>query len=306
MKIIFFGSSSYCLPILSILQNNFHLLAVVTKPHSVVGKFGTENRISTFTPENKEKLKTLQSNLQTINPDLAIVADFGMIIPESILSIPKYHTLNIHFSKLPYLRGASPVQFTILRGDKKAGITIIIMDKRMDEGDIVFQKEVPIHENITSEELYNNLFNIVSSALPDVINQYAQNGIKPVKQNHSNATYTKILTREDGFIPWDIFTSAIKSNGLSNSQLESWSLFKYLSSHSSQPTTLIERASRALYPWPGLWTEVDINGQKKRLKILKAHLQPTIYNLQPDIVQLESKKPVSWKQFLDGYKKYLS
>lgn len=332
MKIIFFGSSDYCIPILEVINNTFHLAAIVTKKGQAVEKFALSHNIKTFIPRDKNELSNIGNDLKLLSPDLAIVADYGLIIPPDIFTIPRHKTLNIHFSKLPALRGPSPVQYTILRGEKSAWITIIIMDAEMDTGDIIWQKPFDYAQgkeetNVTTESLYKKLFDIVSGDLPDVINKFVKNELKPQKQDHSNATYTKHFTRDDGYIPSSVISAAI--NGKSDLKIKSADFPKnsviFSSLENCNIGTLshcIERAYRALTPWPGMWTFVMLpkqpqdtsdggettistpprwrNQDKKRLKILRVHLEPPT-KLVLDLVQLEGKKPVSWKQFLQGY-----
>ena len=338
LKVIFFGSSNYCIPILDSLNKNYHLIAILTKPNSKVQEFAKTHHIKFFTPQDKNELFGLKDKVIQRKPDLAIVADYGLIIPSDIFNLPKYKTLNIHFSKLPDLRGPSPVQYTILRGDNSAWISIIIMSEVMDTGDYIWQKEIRTFDNQqltinneTSDSLYKKLFNIVAVELPNVISKYVQKELRPIKQDHSKATYTKILTRDDGFIPPHILSvilspdfksersiplEAPKTKGILRFvQDDNWSMF-------------IDRAIRAFTPWPELWTEVYLTKglktpgmwpkdsfqveesektEKKRLKILKAHTEQTTNNKQRitklviSVVQLEGKKPVSWKQFKEGY-----
>lgn len=326
MKIIFFGSSDYCIPILEVINNTFHLPAIVTKTGQAVEKFALSHNIKTLNPKDKNELSNIKNELELLSPDLAIVADYGLIIPPEIFSIPRYQTLNIHFSKLPALRGPSPVQYTILRGGKSAWISIIIMDAEMDTGDIIWQKEIALTGNETTESLYQNLFDIVSRDLPDVINKFVKSELNPHKQNHSHATYTKHLTREDGFIPSTVLEMAVKGISPEKNELEHWSLFTIKIPMSDTNTSdrldmyqlpsLIERASRALTPWPGLWTNIQITNNKeqrtKRMKILRVHLESLasqgetlqVKRLVIDQVHLEGKKPVSWKQFLAGYPQF--
>lgn len=315
MQILFFGSSSYCLPVLKSLFSNFQIAGIVTKPiPSPVMSFAKENKLPLFTPKNKEHLLQLKNKLKSLNADIAVVSDYGLIIPNDIFLLPKYKTLNIHFSNLPHLRGASPVQFTILLGEKSAWITIIIMNEDMDTGDIVWKKEIPLAGNETTRVLYEKLFQIGAAEIPTLINLIIEGKIIPEKQDHAKATYTKIFTRADGFIQFELIQKAIYSEEASSELLNQWPLFKVLTSQfkskfqmtNDQLPMTIDRALRALSPWPGVWTEIQItqstnNPIKKRLKILNAHLQPTTYNLQLDVVQLEGKKPVTWRQFVEGY-----
>ncbi len=289
MKILFFGTSNYCLPVLETLHKNFDLVAVVTKSHNMKTLSETPYRpdfigsgtgVKVFTPNNKSELLSLKENLETLRPDLAIVADYGMIIPKEIFNIPSHQTLNIHFSKLPKYRGPSPVQYTILEGDKSAWITIIIMDEGIDTGMIIWQKEVKILDGSeTTSDLYRELFSIAASELPSIINKYTNKQLKTSKQLNSEATYTKSFTRKDGFIPHQVLEKALKGEGAAK----------------------IERELRAFSPWPGLWTIVNIP-QPKRLKLLKSHIENK--QLVLDEIQLEGKKPVTWKQFQEGYPNY--
>lgn len=287
MKIIFFGSSEYCLPVLEILYKNFKVQAVVTSPvaSSLPEKFALENGIPVFAPKDKNELLSMKNKITQLSPDLAIVADFGLIIPQEIFTLPKHKTLNIHFSKLPELRGPSPVQFTILLGEKSSWITVLIMDNKVDTGDIIWQKPFDFAQgkedkNETTESLYKKLFRVTAQSLPDVISLYLQGKLTPQKQDHSKATYTKLLTRNDGFVPFKDLTDVKKA-------------------------VKIERMIRAFSPWPGVWTEIKLKTKNLRLKILKAHLLPTTYYLQLDTVQLEGKKPVSFSQFKSAYMKTL-
>lgn len=323
MKVIFFGSSDYCIPILETLYKTFDLIAIITKPDHSVESYTRSHNIEVFVPKDTQELLSLNEKITKRNPDLAIVADYGLIIPREIFSIPRFKTLNIHFSKLPKFRGPSPVQYTILTGEKSAWVSIIIMDESMDTGDIIWQKEVKLSGSETTGHLYQKLFNIAALDLPEVLNKYVKNELKPRKQNNSLATYTKHFSRTDGFIPFQILAAAVnwKNKILPETEIKNWPLSNILDTRYLILNTsiAIERAIRAFSPWPGLWTEVTVKQStnnpintnqpiKKRLKILKAHLEPpkpytlnTIPFLVPDLVQLEGKKPVTWKQFMEGY-----
>ena len=208
-------------------------------------------------------------------PDIGVLASYGKILPSEILAIPKHGILNIHPSLLPKYRGASPVQAVILAGDKETGVSIIKMDKKVDHGPIVAQFKEEIKPDDTAESLYQRLFTSGAEVLLTILPTYLKDQIKLRQQNDSQSTYTKKLAREDGKIDWK------------------WSPEK------------IERHVRVMHPWPGAFTNVKIKNQiSKRLKILKAHLErlsPNTCHLIPDLVQLEGKKPVTWKQFQEGY-----
>lgn len=297
MNIIFFGSSDYSLPVLDSLLFNFNLVAVVTKPDQNIGRkqiitptavkfFAQKNHLPCFTPADKATLSIFENKLADLAPDIFIVADYGLIIPKIIIDLPKYKTINIHFSKLPFLRGPSPVQFSILNGEKSGWISYMLMDEKMDTGMILSQTEEKLTGEETTGSLYRKLFDKASRELPDIITGYVKKELKPQIQDHTKATYTKLLKREDGYVPYDLFNKNIEND------------------------ILIERKIRALTPWPGVWTTIQTTENKKqitkRLKILKAHLASRGVGLQIDMVQLEGKNPVSWKQFTEGYQSKLS
>lgn len=197
--------------------------------------------------------------------DVFIVADFGEILPKKVLEIPKHSSLCLHPSLLPKYRGASPVQFAIMNGKKETGATIFKMDKKIDHGPIIAQFKEKIRDDDTAETLYARLFKAGAEVLVTILPAWVEGRIKPRVQNHSKATYAPRLKKEDGKIDWQ------------NSDQE------------------IEGFIRAMTPWPGAWTMID----SKRLKILKAHLEGG--KLVINQVQLEGKKPITWKQFLAGH-----
>ncbi len=328
LSTIFFGSSDYCLKVLQSLYDNFIIKAIITRPDKKIGRkqiltssapkqFGLAHNIKIFTPQDKNELLQLKTALDSLKPDIAVVADYGLFIPRQIFALPKYKTINIHFSRLPSLRGPSPVQYTILLGEKSAWISFFLLAEKMDSGDIIWQKEVPISENETTPTLYNRLFEIASLDLPNVLSLYIQKKLQPHAQNNSKATFTKIFDRNDGFIPFSIIKSAIDGKQPNLKEIHKWSLSKILNTKyiTLNTSICIDRALRAFTPWPGVWTVIEDNRQKakgnrrKRLKILKVHLesQSAISSRQSamliiDQVQLEGKKPISWKQFTKAYK----
>jgi methionyl-tRNA formyltransferase len=335
IKVLFFGSSKFCLPVLESITKNFKISAVVTKSDKKIGpkqiitpslpkQFAMSHNINVYTPDTKGELLTLANQFQNFAPDIAVSSDYGIIIPQEIFSLPKYGTLNIHFSRLPFLRGSSPAQYTILTGQKTAWISIFLIDRKMDTGDIIWQKEIPLSGNETTAILYDKLFKLSAQYLPEIIKTYTSGLAKPRKQDHTKATYTKLLSREDGYIPPEIIDTAItgKNIALRDKDIPQNSPVFEAFRNSNITTIALERALRAFTPWPGIWTNIKIKDKNSniknfRLKILKAHLdsstplnqQPTNTNqvitiLVLDLVQLEGKKPVSWTQFQTGYPDY--
>jgi methionyl-tRNA formyltransferase len=221
--------------------------------------------------QNKEDLNGLESLEQ---PDLGIVASFGSLIPEKIINWPKMGLLNLHPSLLPKYRGPTPIPTAILNGEKETGLTIIKIDKEIDHGPIIHQFKEIINDNETSDDLLKRLFKAGAEALVTILPDYLEGKIKPQEQDHQKATFTEKLTRESGRIDW------------------------------LKPIDYQQRFIQAMLPWPGAWREIKLkekDKETKRFKILKAHLEKQ--KLVLDLVQLEGKKPVTWKQFLEGYPK---
>lgn len=267
MRIIFFGASKYCLPVLEALRPYLKLVIVTTdKP---------AGRNQTLTP-CATKVWAQQNGFpfqETAPPDgkfdLGVVADYGRILPEEEFNLPKLGTFNIHFSKLPDLRGASPVQQTILRGDATAWITVFKLERTLDTGPILDQREFPIFPDDTAELLYTRLFAEAAKYLPKLLQNYQlriSQGEKEsdilIPQDHAKATYCQKLTKQDGFVSWE---------QLQNPALHPQIFTRY----------------RAVTPWPGLWTIKE----EKRVKILKCRLEN--HRLVLDKIQFEGKKPQS-------------
>ncbi len=336
-RVVFFGTSAYCLPILESLHKNFDLVLVVTRPDKPVGRKKTstpsatktwalKHHIPVATPASLKKdapdRSSLTSYLFTLQSDLAVVSDFGLIIPQGIFDLPRLGTINIHFSKLPDLRGPSPVQFTLLRGDAAAWISIFKLenppelDIKMDSGPILWQKEYPILPDDTTAALYTRLFQEAAKNLPGIIhsiNIYQCSNARP--QDHTKATFSRFITRDDGYIPWETLsriinpvptiqnapnnypTTVVKLFGLSdipNIQQEALKTKPPPFQSAVSPVNLINSINfinsvysfyRALTPWPGLWTIKD----KRRMKILKCH--PEENKLVLDLIQFEGEKP---------------
>lgn len=267
MKIVFFGSSKFVIPIIEVLQKNFNLCLVATTeklPTDPVVSYCIKTKVCYYVVTDFRNKKILQE-LKKTNASLGILASFGAILPDEILSIFPLGIINIHPSLLPKYRGPTPVQTAILNGEKITGVTIIKLDDQVDHGPILTQKEVRILPNETSESLYKRLFSLAASSMVQIIELYINGEISLREQNHRKATFTKSLAREDGFI--DL------KNPLT-------------------PQTL-ERMIRAYYPWPGVWTELRIKNKELRIKFLPGKK-----------IQVEGKKPVSVDTFKKGYPKF--
>ncbi len=264
MNIIFFGSGKYVIPIIEVLKQNFDLKLVVTTEKETsdpVVKYSKANNIEYISTNKLDQ--TLSSKLLTLNCPIAVLASFGLIIPQSFLDLFPKGIINIHPSLLPKYRGTTPVQTAILNGDHKTGVSVMLLDRDMDHGPILGQKEEPILDTDTSDTLYTRLFTIGSQMLINIISTYLTDELIPEPQNHTDATYTKPLNRESGYINLDAkFSSKLQ----------------------------IASMVRAYFPWPGVWTTHRIKNQELRIKFLPN-----------EKIQIEGKKPVSIKDFINGY-----
>jgi methionyl-tRNA formyltransferase len=251
MKIVFIGTPEFSAIILErICQSNFKPVLVITAPDKPVGRkqiissppvkiISEKYNIPVLQPE---KITEAKKELEKISPDLIILSAYGKILPKDILNIPKYGCLNIHPSLLPKYRGSSPIQMAILNGDKKTGITIILMVEKMDEGPVLASKEYKIKPNITYKELEKELAELGGKVLVDTIPKWIKKRIKPRSQDNSKAIYTKILTREDGVVDW------------------------------KKPAEFIERQVRAFNPWPGTFCNYQQSEKTQKMKILEANV----------------------------------
>ena len=165
--------------------------------------FCIKNNISVFTPENFKEEKEINL-IKKMECDILVVAAYGIILPEKILSIPKFGALNIHASLLPRWRGAAPIQRAILAGDKKTGITIIQMNENLDAGEIILQKEIVIKEKNTAQEIHDQLAKTGSSLINKVLKKLEKNQkIESIPQNEGKVTYAKKIAVEETKINWN-------------------------------------------------------------------------------------------------------
>ncbi|PIP75041.1 MAG: hypothetical protein CO135_00870 [Candidatus Levybacteria bacterium CG_4_9_14_3_um_filter_35_16] len=266
MKCVFFGGSSYVIPILKVLKSKLNLSLVITterESNDPVISFCIENKIL-YLGVTSISDPRINSELLSLNPELALVADFRLILPEELLDIFPKGVLNIHPSLLPRYRGPIPGQTAILNGDKSTGVSLIKLDKQIDHGQILVQKEEKILENDTSESLYLRLFELGAKLFSEKIDDYLNGRTNLKKQNDTLATFTKILSRDSGYFDF-----------------------------SNPPTKeVLDQMIKAFYPWPGSWTKIRIMDNELRIKFLPG-----------EKLQIEGKKPVSYKDFINGYPK---
>ena len=198
------GTPEFSVPVLEALIENTNVIAVVTQPDKVVGHKGLvfspikelalKNNIKVFQPV---KIRKEFQDIIDLKPDLIVTCAYGQIIPESVLNAPKYGCINVHASLLPLLRGGAPIHHAIIDGYSKTGITIMYMDPKMDEGDIISQAETIIEETDTTEKLHDRLSLMGPKLLMETLPSIFAGTNSRRAQDHSKATYGFNISRED-------------------------------------------------------------------------------------------------------------
>ncbi|MCX6731666.1 MAG: methionyl-tRNA formyltransferase [Candidatus Parcubacteria bacterium] len=245
MKFAFFGTGDFSVKVAEILfQNNFIPEFIITTPDKPAGRkmLLTPPPLKIWAQKNNIEFIQLEKLTRYALPvthyDLFIIAAYGKIIPKEILDIPKYGTLNVHPSLLPKYRGPSPIQSFILSGENETGVTVMLTDEQIDHGQILAKSEIRSTKSETYKELEEKLAELGGKLLVETIPDFIAGKIKPVAQDHSKATFTKKITKQDGLINFD------------------------------EPPELIERKIRAFTPWPSVYTFIN----NKRIIITKAKL----------------------------------
>ena len=211
MRIVYMGTPEFAVGPLKKLDEKYDVIMVVTQPDKEVGrkkeirfsdvkKYAIEHDIEVFQPE---KIRLDYQRIVDLNPDVIVTCAYGQIIPKELLECPKYKCINIHASLLPKLRGGAPIHWTIINGDKKTGITIMYMNEKMDEGDILYQKEIDILDTDNVETLHNKLSELGSNMIVEFLPKLENGEITPIKQNNDEATYGYNVTREDEHIDFN-------------------------------------------------------------------------------------------------------
>lgn len=218
LRVLFMGTPDFAKESLENLYNEgYEIIGVVTNPDkpkgrgmkmiaSPVKEYAVEKALEVYQPEKLKNNKEFIDLINDLNPDLICVVAYGKILPKEILNIPQYGCINLHGSILPKYRGAAPIQWAILNGDKTTGVTTIYMDEDMDSGDIILKQEVEIGEYETTGELWNRLSNIGAKLLIETVKQIEQ-GIAPRKKQGENYTLAPMLNKEMSKIDWNNMNS---------------------------------------------------------------------------------------------------
>ena len=301
MKIVFMGTPDFAVGALeSLVEAGHDVVAVVTQPDKPKGRgkemqqtpvkaCAVKHNIEVFQPV---KIKTPEAEevLKGYGADLFVVAAFGQILSKEILDMPKYGCVNIHASLLPKYRGAAPIQWAILDGEKETGVTIMQMNEGLDTGDMLTKVVVPIEDTDTGESLFDKLAEAGAKLLIETIPQIEAGTLKPEPQDDSLSTYAKMIKKDMGLIDW------------------------------KKEAVMLERLVRGMNSWPSAYTHF----QGKTLKVWEAEVETCETEAVPGSVvevtknsikvqtgkdllvlkqiQLEGKKRMDVAAFLLGYK----
>ncbi|MCI6811412.1 MAG: methionyl-tRNA formyltransferase [Lachnospiraceae bacterium] len=300
MRIVFMGTPDFAVGALEALVEAGHqVAAVVTQPDKPKGRGGKsqitpvkacalEHGLPVFQPERIKAPEAVE-RLRGYQAQLFVVAAFGQILSQEILEIPQYGCINIHASLLPKYRGAAPIQWAIIEGEKETGVTLMQMDKGLDTGDMLAEARVSIETDETGGSLFDKLSRIGAKLLVDTLPAIEAGRIIPRPQNDAQSSYAGMMKKEMGLVDWN------------------------------KPAAYLERLVRGLNPWPSAYTR--LNG--KTLKIWATAVeQENICNTPGKVVQvtrdsikvqtgdgllcitevqLEGKKRMEVKAFLLGY-----
>ncbi|HOK43938.1 MAG TPA: methionyl-tRNA formyltransferase, partial [Thermoclostridium caenicola] len=245
MKIIFMGTPDFAVPSLkALIESHYDVICVVTQKDKPKGRgykvvptpvkeYAMSQGIMVLQPERLSREPETIEKIRELNPDLIVTCAFGQILPDSLLAIPRYGTINVHGSLLPKYRGAAPIQWAVINGETKTGITTMLTDSGLDTGDMLLKAEIDIPDDMTAGELHDRMSLLGAETLIKTLKKLEEGTLVPVPQDDSQATLAPRITRDTGRIDW----SASARN--------------------------IHNLIRGTTPWPGAFAFLD--GQKVRI-----------------------------------------
>ncbi|MCL5674503.1 MAG: methionyl-tRNA formyltransferase [Candidatus Omnitrophica bacterium] len=305
MKIIFFGSADFGIPCLDYLKETYELIAVITNPDRPKGRhlklqstpikqWAEKTGIRIFQPEDLSAQDFIET-LKFLNSDMIILISYGKILPREILDVPGIGAFNLHPSLLPEYRGAAPIEWTLVNGENRTGITVIKMEKGVDKGNIIIQEEIPVENTDNYYTLKEKLMEKSSEILGDAIEKISS-GFAGFPQK-GKSSYAPRLKKEDGHIRW------------------------------ANDASIIHNLVRGLIHWPGAFSELMSAKGKKILKLKETEIEKHegVYGVPGSFIsidnsikvacgkgiirlkrlQTEGKKEMSSEEFLHGYSAYL-
>lgn len=300
MRIVFMGTPDFSVPTLEQLIRHHQVVGVVTQPDKRKGRGkamafppvkekALEYDIPVYQPVKVREPEFIEE-LKKMNPDIIVVVAFGQILPEEILNLPPYGCVNVHASLLPKYRGAAPIQWAVIDGEKETGVTTMYMAKGLDTGDMLDKVVVPIDPKETGESLHDKLSEAGGRLILETLSKLENGTAVRIPQNDEESCYAKMLTKELGEIDWN------------------------------QSAAAIERLIRGLNSWPSAYTHLD----GKTLKIWDVDVEEgqadmavgTVTEVKKDCfyvqtgdgrlkineIQLQGKKRMPVQAFLLGYK----
>jgi methionyl-tRNA formyltransferase len=301
-RIVFMGTPEFAVPILQTLIARYDVVAVYTRTDKPVGrgKQIVPSPVKEFALAHHlplEQPRTLrngaeQNLVRSYQPDVIVVAAYGMLLPKAILDAPPHGCINVHASLLPRWRGASPIPYAILHGDTETGVTLMQMDEGLDTGAILTQRVMPIAQNETTGSLTEKLAQLGAELVGDALPEYLAGKLAPRPQDNALATMTSLVAKEDGRMNW------------------------------SRSAIFLERMVRAYQPWPTAYTHY----RGEQFKILRAavleHTAPevpgTVLQIGKDIgvatgkgilllqeVQLAGKRAMRAGEFARGQREFV-
>ena len=296
-SIVFFGTGPVAAKSLQEISDEFAIELVVTKPKPAKHKYnapvedfahGRKLKVLLVNDKNDIANKLKQENIKS---PVGLVIDFGIIIPTNAVKIFPEGIINSHFSLLPRWRGADPITYAILNGDKETGVSLMKITDKLDEGPLIAQKSIVLDNKVNSTELTPQLIKLSNEMLKEFLPKYINGEISPIPQTADNITYSRKLTKQDGVVDW------------------------------SKPAQQIEREVRAYAGWPKsrakiggieciiLDTEV-VNSQNKP-GMLKIDNNQLIIHCKKDAllinkIQPAGKKPMTASEFIRGYSRKLA
>lgn len=253
MRTVFLGTAELARHSLQALVRSpqVELLGVVSQPDKAKGRQlrqvpsavkveALKHSLPVWQPSLLRKDTRLIEHLNCLDIDVIVVAAYGQILPASVLEIPKFGCVNVHTSLLPRYRGAAPIQWAILNGDRETGVTIMKMDEGLDTGDILTQMKTPIHPIETGGELHDRLAELGANLLVDTLPKYLRGNLSPDPQDPEKATYARKLSKSDGQVNWT--RSAIE----------------------------LANQIRGLNPWPGTFSHLSRGSDSRLIKFWRA------------------------------------
>ncbi len=309
LRVAIAGSTERSVQCARALQNDprFSLSWVLTPTAKPVGRkqlltstplavFASTESLPVVLVDNRLSEETQSEIAALAIPDFLLVVDFGYLVPQWLLQLPRIAPINIHPSALPRWRGSSPGQFALLFGETESAVSVFIMNEALDQGPLLAQLSFAVQPNWDTADYYSHSFFQITQQIGTILADFSQHRIQPQPQPHKSPTpIARSLRKQDTFIPWALLSQAVNDTNTlifppTQPELSSVLLSAWAESNDLQRT--LERAVRAFRPWPKLWTLVPSHQGEKRLHILSASINDNQF--VPLDVVIEGKPKQQW------------